>query len=70
MTDQPKPAARPLVYNMRGAAEAVSVSDKTLRAAIRAGTLKARALGPRKFLIEEAALMAWFASLPETGGAA
>ena len=65
-------------FNIAGAAEEYSVSDKKIRAAIKAGTLKAKRAGridrpgspdhnegTGEYLISAAALAAWFESLAD-----
>lgn len=52
-----------LAYDVAEAAEAVSVSTDTIRAAIRAGDLAARYVG-RKQIIPAAELEAWLNALP------
>jgi excisionase family DNA binding protein len=52
-----------LAYSLPEAADAVSVSQDTLRRAIRAGDLPFRRVGV-KYLIATADLLAWFESLP------
>jgi excisionase family DNA binding protein len=52
-----------LAYSLPEAADAVSVSQDTLRRAIRAGDLPFRRVGV-KYLIATTDLLAWFESLP------
>lgn len=59
----PEPSPR-IAYDIVEAARQVSVSDDTLRAAIRDGQLVARMVG-RKYLIRHADLCAWVDGLPK-----
>jgi excisionase family DNA binding protein len=52
-----------IAYSLPEAADAVSVSQDTLRRAIRAGDLPFRRVGV-KYLIATTDLLAWFESLP------
>ena len=53
----------PIAYDLRGAALAVCVSERTLHYAIKGGHLKARKLG-RKIVILREDLVDWLAGLP------
>lgn len=63
LTEHDIPEPQPLAYDVRGAARAASVSDRTLRDAIAHGRLRARKLG-RKILILRDDLQGWLAALP------
>lgn len=52
-----------IAYDINEAARQVSVSDDTLRAAIKDGSLTVRLVG-RKYLVRHTDLCAWVDSLP------
>lgn len=56
----------PNVYTVAQAAEAYSVSDATIRRAIKIGKIEARMLG-RKILIPKQSLDEWIQSMPYYG---
>lgn len=56
----------PNVYTVAQAAEAYSVSDASIRRAIKAGKIAARVMG-RKILIPKESLDGWIASMPFYG---
>lgn len=61
--DRPSTPAPLIAYDMAEACRQVCLSDDTLRAAIKAGALKARLAG-RKYIIRHEDLCAWVNSLP------
>lgn len=65
MQDQPSTASQLIAYDLTEAARQVCLSDDTLRAAIKNGTLTARLVG-RKYLVRHSDLCAWVDNLPTT----
>lgn len=62
-TDRNIPHGERIAYDLKGAARAASVSERTLHLAMRSGALPARKLG-RKIMIMHEDIHAWLLSLP------